>query len=576
MSYLKIIFTFVAASVVLSGVYFITLMGPGKKAEYDINMDPSLVKLNPIDMLRESEVLETQFELVADAGVITEEAVEKLRRAVLLQEKYIENSRTVDRAPSDRLLKLQKRLQNVEAAPLVEKLAELEKEAENESEFGDISKAMSLYTKAHEIQSLINSEYVLSDYCDLRKIAYYDRSVKMLKARPDYLKSVAQEESARKALDGGDWKKAQMEYEAAIETVRMIMEKYPNSLYSDFSRLKRLEIDLDSLKSRSLESTIEEFEKKAQKAEDEGDYLSAAEAYADASEHQKRLNQLFPQSVSVSEEKVKLFDYKKEECFSWKFGREIVEQNNSLRKALYEGSLREAAEISTNLLRKSEQFKLDYPQNRIVTEDSILGLRYINYMYAHIPSVREMIFGNLLPLEGMAGEKVLKIEITQQLYEAVMQENPSRGEKARENPVDSVRYEDATRFCSRLELILARKVRLPSVAEYEKMIGSLRYANLDEIAWHNGNSGGKTHAVASKKSNDKGFYDLLGNVAEYASKSNVSESGDEIFVIGGGAQTQTDSIMLNLAKSGVAQNQRSRMVGFRIIVSDSLIGDEGK
>lgn len=574
MTYLKFILTILAAAVVLSAVYLVTLMGPGQKAEYDINMDPSLIKLNPIDMLRESEVLEASFEKTADAGVITEEAIEKLRRAVLLQEKYIENSRTVDRAPSDRLLRIQKRLQNVESKPLVDKLAEIEKDAEKESEFGNLDKAISLYREAHEIQSLINAEYTLSDYCDLRKIAYYDRSIKMLNARPTYLKSVTQEEAAHKALESGDWKTAQMEFEAAIETVRLIMEKFPNSLYSDFSRLKRLEIDLDSLKSRSLESVIEDFEKKAQKSENEGDYLSAAEFYADASEHQKRLNKLFPQSVAVSEERVKFFDYKKEECFSWKFGKEIVDQNKDLQKAIFEGRLKDASEISANLLRKSEQFKLDYPQNKIVTEDSILGLRYINYMYPQIPQVREIIFPNLIPLEGLDSKKVSRVEITQQLYEIVMQENPSRGEKALQNPVDSIRYEDALRFCSRLSLILAREVSLPSEQDYEKMIGSLRYVNLDDVAWHNGNSGGKTHPVASKKSNDKGFYDLLGNVAEYVLKVDTSDASSNVFVIGGGAQTQTDSIMQNLAKTNVGQNQRSRMIGFRIIISDSILGDK--
>jgi formylglycine-generating enzyme required for sulfatase activity len=38
---------------------------------------------------------------------------------------------------------------------------------------------------------------------------------------------------------------------------------------------------------------------------------------------------------------------------------------------------------------------------------------------------------------------------------------------------------------------------------------------LDEIAWYDKNSDGKTHPVAQKKSNAYGLYDMLGNVWEW-------------------------------------------------------------
>ena len=39
--------------------------------------------------------------------------------------------------------------------------------------------------------------------------------------------------------------------------------------------------------------------------------------------------------------------------------------------------------------------------------------------------------------------------------------------------------------------------------------------DIDELAWHKGNSGDKTHAVGTKAPNELGIYDMAGNVGEW-------------------------------------------------------------
>ncbi len=572
MSFYKVIFTILAAVVVLGGVYVITLFGPGKKAEYTSNR-PADANTLPIEYLRESEILESQYQESAAAGLSSEEAIGKLKRALELHELYMERARLVDRAPHDRLLKLQKLLQNAESKPIAEKIEELEKEAEKESDSGSRERAITLYQSAYEAQAGLNTNYPLSVYRDLRKLAFYDRSIKMLEARPLYMKSTESERAAQEAVDKKDWERAQVSFEAAIEALRELIEKYPTSIYADFARLRSMESDLDSLKSKSLEKEISDFEKKAKEAEEKKDYMSAAERYADAAEYQRRLNKLFPASEFASEEKVKVFDAKRNEAFSWRSGSEILKQREALKKVLFEGKYEEAAEISANLLRKSEEFRKEYPQSGIVDDAQILSLRYINYMHKEVPNIRKLVLENLGKVDEVSDFKMLKTEVSQELYELVMQENPSRAEKNPKFPVESVRMDDISRFCSRLSMILARKVSLPDMKTYESAIGSLRYVNLNDVAWHHANSGGKIHEVATKKSNDKGFFDLLGNVAEYVNPDVANNASGEIITIGGSAQTSSDS-MLDLAKSTISDNQRNRMVGFRIVVSDSI--DDGK
>lgn len=565
MNFFKAILVIFAAALVLAFFYFLTLLGPGKKVEYDyVYIDP---ERESKDILKESEMLEDEFEKASLAAKVTEADIEKLRRAIALQEVYIDKARLIDRAPAERLLKLQTRLDDTEAAPLAEIIAELEKKAlAAETEEKD-SEAVEIYKQLYDLQSRINTDYPHSKYKDIRKSAQFDSRVKMFLARPMYLKSVEAENAAREALEKGDWATAQLQFEKAIETITQMNSTYPTSVYTDFARLQKLDIELDSLKSSSLAAKINDYLEKARSAEAAGDHILASESYGDAVEVQKELNRLFPKSEHASDEKISDYEKKRVDAYSWKFAKEIVEQDKLLNRALYDGNFEKAKDISLNLLRKSEQFKTNFPRSQTVNDDLILRLRYITFMANNIPQIQKQVLGNLQKIEGFDSVEMLKTEVPQDLFILIMQENPSRDSDNPRKPVDSVTTEEIFRFCNRLSWILGRNVSLPSKAQFKAAVGSLRYADLNEISWNNVNSGGHTHPVATKKPNDRGFYDLLGNVGEYV----ISDDEDAVNgykIIGGGAQTQTDS-MLDLSEFSMDEKQRNRMVGFRIVVSKS-------
>ncbi|MFC5741796.1 formylglycine-generating enzyme family protein [Dyella tabacisoli] len=128
--------------------------------------------------------------------------------------------------------------------------------------------------------------------------------------------------------------------------------------------------------------------------------------------------------------------------------------------------------------------------------------------------------------------------VTQALYAELAGKWPSSKTEA-DNPVENVSWLDAIQFCNLLSRLsgLAESYlldengtdatlidgstgyRLPSEAEWEYACRAgthgPRYGDLDDIAWHQGNSGGQARPVGQKQPNAWGLYDMLGNVWEW-------------------------------------------------------------
>lgn len=117
---------------------------------------------------------------------------------------------------------------------------------------------------------------------------------------------------------------------------------------------------------------------------------------------------------------------------------------------------------------------------------------------------------------------ICRYEVTQKLWTEVMKDNPSQMQ-GDDLPVEQVSWDDCQTFISRLNEQTGMKYRLPTEAEWEyacrggKLSKGYTYSgsdDIDEVAWYDGNSEGKTHPVGQKLPNELGLYDMSGNVWE--------------------------------------------------------------
>lgn len=120
---------------------------------------------------------------------------------------------------------------------------------------------------------------------------------------------------------------------------------------------------------------------------------------------------------------------------------------------------------------------------------------------------------------------------------------PDYGWGHRGFPTISVAREAAEAFCEWLSARTGHRYRLPTDAEWRHVARlaagttPVPRARLDSLAWHTGNSGGRTHPAGSRAPDALGLFDLFGNAGEW-----VLTSDGRRVILGGSFRDALDAV----------------------------------
>jgi formylglycine-generating enzyme required for sulfatase activity len=200
---------------------------------------------------------------------------------------------------------------------------------------------------------------------------------------------------------------------------------------------------------------------------------------------------------------------------------------------------------------------------------------------------------------------IAKYEVPQNLYQAVMGENPSRWKGPR-NSAEMMTFSEALQFCDKLTELLRERaligedeiIRLPTEAEWEYCCragtqtaysfgdaaqkpgdAGKKASVLDAFAWHTGNAAGNDPPVGALKPNPWGLYDMHGYLWEFTadawqpnyedapkdgSAAPIAGERDQIVVRGGSWKNEYPALRSS-ARQPFGQAEKDDAVGFRCV-----------
>jgi formylglycine-generating enzyme required for sulfatase activity/tRNA A-37 threonylcarbamoyl transferase component Bud32 len=215
------------------------------------------------------------------------------------------------------------------------------------------------------------------------------------------------------------------------------------------------------------------------------------------------------------------------------------------------------------------------------------------FLFGLPPEIKEKIDHDILQqVIKLSPFYISKYPITQNQWEAVMNNNPSRF-KGGNRPVEQVSWFDAVTFCQKLSAKIGKEYRLPTETEWEYACRGgtttpfhFGQTITTDLANYDGNCAygtapkgryrQKTINVGSFSPNSFGLYDMHGNVREWC--ANIWENtynGQEIIIsdvndlrlraLRGGSWADHPLYCRCTTRYGLEPNTKNFIIGFRVV-----------
>ncbi|MGB0370689.1 MAG: formylglycine-generating enzyme family protein [Opitutales bacterium] len=543
----------------------LTKLGPKPldEIDYDASEESSA---DVTALMEESAELEGRFRDVLVLRQPAKEDLEILKTAIDLLDEAQSRSTGFLSGVVEKRQELQRQFDEGMARILNQDLLKHEKAASASREAGDLLEAQRSLRRAYAVQLKINGDYPLSSYVDVGRATRLARDITFIESEPLHLESKGFEASAEEAFREGKWEEARDFLRRAIQTQERLNQEFRNTQRASIVRLAKLRAREVTFRSAQAHGEKVALVEAAEKYAEAKNWAAAANAFDEARRIQRDINTNFPTSGFSSNEEVLRLEVRRQTVLSAELYGRIIRQADELDMVLASRRTAEGEDLVSLINRDLEDLRLRYSRHQHDTESVELKIAYLNVVRERFGLIQDLIYDSLLPLPGKPDISLGRTEISQELYSAVMGSNPSLSFGSKQ-PVNGVRYDEAEAFCERLSWVLGRVVRLPTREEFRLAVGSLRFVKLEEIAVGLGpdEESKSLSEVASMQPNRAGFYDLLGNVSEWAQRDSENALSDNAWKVGGNAKDPY-SKLVQMPADDVSGLEADSFTGFRIVV----------
>ena len=549
--------------IIIGFFVLITISGP---KSVDPNLDSKSV-LEEISKDHEelrfkSLELEGNFEEIMSLRHYTKQDLTLLQQAISYQEAYLKALPYFSISDNKRLDFLRERYDQLASEEHYLKSTQSEILSKEKYEAKYYDDAVSLLNLALEEQVLINEFYPLSSYYNINRVTQIKRTLEYYNAYPIYNEIQKLEADALTLADSKKWSDAVAIMELVVEKQLYLNSEFRSSRLADSFKVSRLKRALYKYQSEPLYQEIYKATIEADRFAQEQNYKQAAAYYEKALEQQMKLNDEFVNSPYNSRDKVKDLTVRAQTAGSYNIGEMVNSLNFKIDRDLRNRNIAEAKDKIVRISDAMQRLNEEFPRSSYNDQGLELKIKFLNFIRNDIILIQDRVYESLINVPNEPGIQIYDSEVSQGFYLTLMGGNPSRF-KDDQNPVESVSWEDANKFCERLSWIMGWSVRLPKEYEFRASIGRLRYIKLENHVVSYEENGGVAN-VKSRSPMGDGFYDLLGNISEwlYSEEAYFNEPAKHI---GGHFRDSLEAIYsVPLRKAN--RNEKSRLIGFRFVL----------
>ena len=505
----------------------------------------------------EVDLLEKTYQRVLESGASAEAAGAMLNRVIEKQRELLRLQPAATPEQTEKLARLEGTRGSQRSRAARARSLALEKEALAAERAGQGAEAREKLREALRLQREANAHATADELKDGPREVRLAQEIETGDAAPLHAAVGNYLTLARSAVAQERWDEALKAFGEARNAQAELNQRLAATRYADLPALAKIDGEIETLRAAGLAAVAAAREREGDAAAKGGRTQEAAASYAAAAAALREVNATFSRSRFASEARVEELDVRRQTVLAAAWLARAAEIDREIAAALRRRQNGAAAEKLAVAAKILEKVAAEFPRSRSLDPALQPKLAYLALRAGELDAMQEQIFARLAPLSEAEGLLMFRTEVPQEIYQRVMNSNPSR-QGGRGLPVDSVSWLEAQEFCERLTWLLGRRVRLPSAAEFRRA-----WKADAEGAWSADNSGGRSRETGTSPPSDAGFFDVAGNLAEWLQPTSAV---GETSLVAGGSYLDAAAALKTLRLAPEEKRERARHIGFRVVV----------